>query len=40
MEPNNKKFASGGNISIATLKKIIEQTINQNPIVFKRLAEI
>jgi len=37
---NDKKYASGGNIAIATLRKIVEQTINQNPIVFKRLAEI
>ena len=40
MESNTKKFASGGNISIATLKKIVSQTVNLNPKVFQRLSEI
>jgi len=40
MQPNSKKLAAGGNIAIATLKQIVEQTIKQNPVVFKRLSEI
>lgn len=37
---SNKKFATGGNISIATLKKIVSQTVSLNPKVFQRLSEI
>jgi len=41
MQPkNNKNFAAGGNTAISKVKQMVEQTISQNPVVFKRLAEI
>jgi|GEM_PF-5240963 len=40
MESNTKKFATGGNIPIATLKKIVSKTVSLNPQVFQRLSEI
>ena len=29
-----------GNVSVEVLKKIVDSTLSQNPLVFKRLAEL
>ncbi len=36
----NDEEIEAGNIPLDTLREIVDQTINQNPKVFERLAEI
>ncbi len=40
MVMNGGSIMTAGNVPVQVLKKIVDSTIQQNPVVFKRLADL